>query len=271
VSRPGVPTAAAAASLGLFARLRARLAARPDTEHEQALVRVAVGFALGLYLLPEILARQTGISIWLLYTLVSVALLASIVASPGVSPVRRTIGAALDAATTTWCMVHFEAVAAPMILIYVWSTVGMGFRFGPRQLLVALGLSVAGFATVLTLSSFWREHFAMGLGFMTGLIVLCLYVRKLVNQLFAALSRAEAANQAKRTTVSCRTTSHAPRVSRNVDAPAIVRRRAIRWADVPASRMKVGAQRCVISRVAKRAGVVRPRSVALKIKESKCR
>jgi two-component system sensor histidine kinase RpfC len=188
-------------SPGPFARLRARLAARPDSEHEQVLVRLALGFVLGLYLLPEILVhRATGephILVWFGFLAASAGLLVAIVVSPGVSPVRRTLGAALDAATTTWCMVHFEAAAAPMILFYIWSTIGMGFRFGSRQLLLALALSVAGFASVLVLSEFWRGHLVMGLGFLGGLVVLCLYVRKLVRQLFEALSRAEAANQAK--------------------------------------------------------------------------
>ena len=33
-------------------RMRARLAARPDTEHEQAIVRLVIGAAVLLYLLP---------------------------------------------------------------------------------------------------------------------------------------------------------------------------------------------------------------------------
>src|SRR5437868_549988 len=52
------------------------------------------------------------------------------------------------------------------------------------------------------MSEFWAEHMTMGLGFMAGVVVLCLYVRKLVRQLFDALSRAEAANQAKRRFIS---------------------------------------------------------------------
>src|SRR5690606_8471263 len=189
-----------------LAALKRRLANRPDTEHEQALVRVALGLVLGLYLLPEILDRRDAgephILVWFSYTVASIALFIGILRAPGASPLRRTIGAALDAATTTWCMVHFEALAAPMILIYIWSTVGMGFRFGPRQLFIALALSVVGFTVVLALSDFWRAHRAMGIGFMVGLVVLCLYVRKLVRQLFDALSRAEAANQAKRRFIS---------------------------------------------------------------------
>jgi two-component system, sensor histidine kinase RpfC len=200
------PAAAALTSLwrGPVERLRARLAARPDTEHEQALVRVAVGFALGLYLLPAISAQpgEPHILVWLLYSLCAIGLFAAIIIYPAASPLRRTFGAALDAVTATWCMVHFESEAAPMILIYIWSTIGMGFRFGPSQLMVSLAMSVVGFGTVLAMSEFWRDHLTMGIGFMAGLVVLCLYVRKLVRQLFDALSRAEAANQAKRRFIS---------------------------------------------------------------------
>jgi len=189
---------------GAIERLRARLKARPDTEHEQAIVRVAVGATVGLYLLPSILAgpSEPHIVVWLVYLICSIGQFVAVVMHPCVSPVRRTLGAALDAVTTTWCMVHFEAAAAPMILLYIWSTIGMGFRFGPRELMLSLLLSAAGFGTVLATSEFWREHAAMGAGFMAGLIVLCLYVRKLVRQLFDALSRAEAANQAKRRFIS---------------------------------------------------------------------
>jgi two-component system sensor histidine kinase RpfC len=179
--------------------LRERLKARPDTEHEQALVRVAVGLALGLALLPVALSQPGAphVLVWIAFLALSAGLLVWVVVLPGVSTLRRTLGATLDAATCTWFMVQLEAPAAPMILIYLWSTIGMGFRFGPRQLVIALVLSVIGFTAVLTLSEFWREHLDMGLGFMAGLIVLCLYVRKLVRQLFDALARAEAANQAK--------------------------------------------------------------------------
>ena len=41
---------------GLGANLRARLALRPDTEHEQAIVRLIVSAAIGAYILPDGLA-----------------------------------------------------------------------------------------------------------------------------------------------------------------------------------------------------------------------
>jgi hypothetical protein len=42
-------------------RLRARLEARSDTEHEQALVRLALGLLLGLYLLPQWTGPSAGV------------------------------------------------------------------------------------------------------------------------------------------------------------------------------------------------------------------
>ncbi|MDQ5849340.1 MAG: hybrid sensor histidine kinase/response regulator, partial [Pseudomonadota bacterium] len=188
--------------------LRRRLAGRPDSEHEQVLVRLVVGLALGFYLLPEILQRREAglpephILVWLGFLGVSAALFVAIVIRPGASPARRLIAAALDAVTVTWCMVHFNELGAPLILVYIWSTLGMGFRFGPGQLLLSLGMSVAGFSMVLVLSDWWRSNLIVGIGFMAGLITLSLYVRKLVTQLFDAVARAEAANQAKRRFIS---------------------------------------------------------------------
>ena len=43
-----------------YEALRARLRDRPDSEHEQALVRLAVGVVLFFYLLPKAFADPTG-------------------------------------------------------------------------------------------------------------------------------------------------------------------------------------------------------------------
>ena len=191
-----------------YARLRARLAARPDTEHEQAIVRLLVGLGLGLYLLPEILQRQAAgfaephILVWMGFLVASAGIFCAILVWPGESTWRRTFGAVLDISTLTWCLVHFEEQGAPLFLVYVWVTLANGFRFGARQLLVSLAASVVGFSYALRQSEFWQGHAGVGIGLLIGFILLSLYVRKLVTQLFDALARAEAANQAKRRFVS---------------------------------------------------------------------
>jgi two-component system, sensor histidine kinase RpfC len=188
--------------------VRARLAARPDTEHEQAIVRLLVVVLLGLYLLPE----WTGFngSGWQLhdaivffgYLALSTLVLVSIVRSNTASPVRRGFGVAMDIAMLSWTMWYVGARGMPLILVYVWVTLANGFRFGPRYLVFSLALSVAGFGAVLAADPFWREHTVEGLGLILGLVALSYYVKSLVTRMFDALARAEAANQAKRRFIS---------------------------------------------------------------------
>lgn len=186
------------------AGLRQRLAARPDTEHEQAIVRIILGALFGGYLWPEIAqqATATHLTAWAIYLSVSALLLAAILIWPGVSPVRRIIGIAIDPAMLAWCMVHFGEAGAPLYLVFAWITLANGFRFGPRYLLIALGCSIVAFGAVLTLSDFWLQHRTLGAGFMIGMVALSFYVRSLVTKLFDAIARAEAANQAKRRFIS---------------------------------------------------------------------
>jgi two-component system sensor histidine kinase RpfC len=178
---------------------RARLAARPDTEHEQALIRLLNAVALGLYLLPEILPH---ITVWLAYFVVGLGIVAHIFLHPQASPARRTLGALSDVSTLTWALVQFGEHSAPLFLAYLWITLANGFRFGANYLMLSLLLSVAGFGIVLAQGEFWLAHTGLSIGLMVGLVALSLYVRKLVTQLFDALGRAEAANQAKRRFIS---------------------------------------------------------------------
>ena len=189
---------------GLLARLRARLTVRPDTEHEQAIVRVLVVGLLCLYLTPGAIASRdyTTITVMLAYFATSLALLGVMLMSQNISPTRRVVAAAADIGVVTWCMAFLGEHAVPLLLMYVWITLANGFRFGQRYLVVALAFSVTGFAAVLWLSPFWQQHLTVGYSLVFGLIALSLYVRSLVTKLFDAISRAEAANQAKRRFIS---------------------------------------------------------------------
>jgi two-component system sensor histidine kinase RpfC len=193
-----------------IAALRAKLAARPDTEHEQAFVRVVIGALLFLYLLPN--ARDiTGgtfdpghlyFGMMVLYQLCAAGLFAGILLWPGVSVARRLIGAVIDTGAITFFMAQSGSIGVPFLLIYVWVTLANGFRFGSKYLMFSLILSVAGFSVVLSTNAFWEQYFDVGMWLMIGMIALAIYVRSLVTKLFDAVARAEAANQAKRRFIS---------------------------------------------------------------------
>ena len=200
----GLNRAPPSAPAGWLARLRARLAARGDTEHEQAIVRLAITVLLALCLLPGSAGpgRELILYIGGAHLLLSLLVLLRILYSPEKSPARRVVAMVADFSTVTCYMVFFGERAATFFLVYVWMTLANGFRFGKPYLLISLGLAVAGFTTVLGLSEFWRAHLAMGSGLLVALIALSLYVQSLVTKLFDALARAEAANQAKRRFIS---------------------------------------------------------------------
>src|SRR5947208_4820221 len=180
-------------------RLRERLKARPDSEHEQAFVRILNALLLGLYIIPQDLDHWL---VYFFYLVAGLAIIAAVLRDTNASPLRRTLGALTDASMVTWTLMEFGETGAPLYLIFLWITLANGFRYGAKYLLITLGLCVLGFGAALAYSEFWVEHRTLGIGLMVGLIVLSLYVRRLVTQLFDAIARAEAANQAKRRFIS---------------------------------------------------------------------
>ncbi len=190
--------------------MRARLAARPDTEHEQAIVRIAIGVVLFVYLLPGAL-RETGLApgtdrlylaVMIGYLAFALAAYAGILFQPGISTMRRLASAVVDLGTLTFFMAQSGVHGVPLFLFYVWATLANGFRFGQRYLLFALALSICGFAVVLAVDEFWSKHRTEGIGLTIAFIALSFYVRSLVTRMFDAVARAEAANQAKRRFIS---------------------------------------------------------------------
>jgi len=159
MARPADPGVAAEASRRtLLQRLRARLAGRPDTEHEQAIVRVVIGALLFLYLLPNAHVFTGGtldpaslyFGMMLLYQLCAAAILAGILIWPGISVARRLLGVVVDLGAVTFFMSQSGSIGVPFLLIYIWVTLANGFRFGSRYLMFSLAPEQAIAPNVLT-------------------------------------------------------------------------------------------------------------------------
>jgi two-component system sensor histidine kinase RpfC len=198
------PRSGEPARLNPLQRLRARLATRPDTEHEQGILRLIITALGALYLLPDALAHRDALPLYVMSTHFVLALLifARIASTSHVSPARRIFAQFSDVAAISWYMAFFGESAGPLFLLYIWVTLGSGFRFGPRYLISELAMSVVGFGVVLYLNEFWRAHLALGVGLMIGMFAVSLYVLSLVRRMFDAVARAEAANLAKRRFIS---------------------------------------------------------------------
>ncbi len=131
------------------------------------------------------------------FLLLSVLLLALVVASGGRPSVRRAIGMLADNAATTYCLIRMDEGGAFVLGVYLFVAFGNGFRFGRPALHASQVLSIVGFAIVLWLSPFWSQHKTVGMGFMVALLVLPFYVGVLSQRITEAKRRADEANQAK--------------------------------------------------------------------------
>jgi two-component system sensor histidine kinase RpfC len=189
---------------GPLGRLRARLKARPDTEHEQGILRLVIGALLVAYLWPfaQEPERTQILYVGTVQFVVGLLIFLRIAYTTHVSPARRVFAQLADVGAIAAYMAIAGEWAAPLFLLFLWVTLGSGFRFGPRYLVSELVMSVAGFGAAMYLNDWWREHTALGIGLLVGMLAVSMYVLSLVRRLFEALARAEAANVAKRRFIS---------------------------------------------------------------------
>jgi two-component system sensor histidine kinase RpfC len=201
-------TYASAAARGRFSSILSRLIPawkrRPDSEHEQAAIRLVVGAIASTYLLVIIATKKgslstfsisaAGVGIFFTAALIIVVWL---VAKPGINIPRRIIGCIVDNCGTTAALFINGDLAAPFFIVYLWVTFGNGFRYGKPYLLFSMVLGIIGFCLVLTISNKWTSGGSVNIGLLIGLIALPLYVASLLQRLEQALDESEVANRAK--------------------------------------------------------------------------
>jgi two-component system, sensor histidine kinase RpfC len=197
------PEGDAAARQPLWWRLRVRLKGRPDTEHEQILVRVGIGVAIvsGLIIAavgdPAPPQVSSLLAIASSYLIGGVLLLVHLLADPAPRPARRYVGMTIDIVALTLVLLVGQGTAALFYPFYLWITLGMGFRYGRSYLLVSAVSSLVSFALVIAMTEYWRTQPALAAGLWVALLVLPAYALSLLTKLTDALARAEEANRAK--------------------------------------------------------------------------
>jgi two-component system sensor histidine kinase RpfC len=109
----------------------------------------------------------------------------------------RYFGIAADLVPLTIGLSGSGEAGVPLIGVYLWVTIGNGFRFGARYLLVAYWISLGCFALLLLFVPYWQAHQAIGVGFGVVLAVVPLYVLVLLSRLTAQKDAAEQLSNAK--------------------------------------------------------------------------
>jgi two-component system sensor histidine kinase RpfC len=109
----------------------------------------------------------------------------------------RYLGIIADNIALTVGMAGAGEGGVAMFGVYLFVTVGNGFRFGPKYLLASYWLSLAGFASQLLFVPYWSQHRAIGLGLLIAEAIVPLYVLVLLIRLTAQKDAAEQLSNAK--------------------------------------------------------------------------
>jgi two-component system, sensor histidine kinase RpfC len=176
---------------------------RPDSEHGQALVRLAIAAVLLIYLAGlasgGAAEREVLLSVYILLaeTVLGLALVIAIIMNPGVSHTRRVVGMLADYGTLAAMMIVKGEVLAPLYVIIMWVTVGNGLRYGTQYLFAAMGLALMTFVTVIANTRYWQDNPYIAWGLVVGLVAIPAYLITLLRDLRRAGEEARRANAAK--------------------------------------------------------------------------
>ena len=184
-------------------RLRQRIQARPDTEFQQSAIRFAIGVIAYLYFTSNFIDHPDFIHssihyVALFFLSTATLILAGTLMNERASPYRRLFGAIVDFSTTSFLLLVGGEGSAPLVGIYLWVTLGNGFRYGVPYLYFSTALTAAGFGAVLAFNPFWHNHLELGAGILLTMVIVPIYAASLMRQLHTAVNRANEASQANR-------------------------------------------------------------------------
>lgn len=186
-----------------MAWLGRRLSGRPDSEHGQALTRLALLFVVLLFLLwtdgtgtrPQ--AYEQVMAMVIAGFSIGAGIVGWILARPGASHPRRIVGMLSDYGLMGAAMTVMGGPIGWVYVLILWVTVGNGLRFGTRYLYAAMSMAALSFGSVLLLTPYWHANLSLGIGLLIGLVAIPLYLSGLLRALTRATEVATRASEAK--------------------------------------------------------------------------
>ena len=171
-----------------------------NSETEQSILRIIVlcllaGYTLSLVFLEKI-SGATGY--WAIicvfsYLLVAFLMFFVVVLELVNASFRRMTSMFFDITMSTVGIHTLSEYGVPLFVLYLWITIGNGFRFGVVSLLICTILSIIGFSILTTYNSYWAGQSAFTyMGFLL-LTIVPAYFFVLLKRLQFEKTRAEAA------------------------------------------------------------------------------
>jgi len=192
--------------LGASERLAASLGLPPgvfgNPDWQSGLVRVvtcvfgATYIGLGAWTQYYRVDVPYFLTIFVLYLLLSIALLLSVLRRPQ-WPARRYLALCLDIVVVSLAIAITREAISPFYLLYILIFISSGTRFGRNDLILAAIVAVIAYNGVLIELDEWRRHTFEAFFFLLLLVLLPLYQASLLSQVQRARDEAVRANQAK--------------------------------------------------------------------------
>ncbi len=181
--------------------LQGRLSGRSDSEHEQAILRIALIALITLFMWARPSPSDAGSAgddkLLLLGLEVSLMLAIGIFAAiwlwPGSNAARRVLGILVDAGTVTFALSLAGEAGVGLVGVYLFIIFGNGFRYGRSYLLLCQVLCLVGFISVILAAPWWRDHPSIGWGLMCSVWVLPAYISTLLKRMQQARVKTERA------------------------------------------------------------------------------
>ena len=131
------------------------------------------------------------------YTAFSIVCILHVYFYPQGIKYRHSVYMSIDILVTSIVMHVFGKYGAPFFVFYLWMTVGNGFRYGYRELILCAGLSLCCFLVVCINTPYWMREYYLAMTGVMLLSIIPLYVALMLNRLQNEKERAEAANREK--------------------------------------------------------------------------
>lgn len=179
-------------------------------EQEQGILRIAIPMSFLGYLFfnkPDINSEAElwakGITFILVFLTFALILFITTLKWPQQSVARRVIGIISDIGALSYGLFLTGPMGAPWYGVFLWVTLGNGFRYGEKYLYLSCIASLAGFGAVVATTPYWSANIELAIGLAVTLLVIPAYSGILIRRLNEALHRADAASRAKSDFLSC--------------------------------------------------------------------
>ena len=167
-------------------------------EFEQCMLRVVLGSLVVVFLIAYDVFSENQTLVLVSTWVAAIYTLPFLVVKEIFSDAqRRVVGILLDHGCVSLSIYLAGELGAPLFFLYLFITIGNGFRYGIPYLFTAMLVSIFGFLLVFETSDYWNSQVFFSMGIVLTISIIPLYAAKLISRLEEAKAKAEFANQAK--------------------------------------------------------------------------